>query len=163
MPGAQIRYLIKSREIVLGAMGFGAAAWKAAPRDQWIGWNSHHRQNRLHLIVNNARYLILPWIQVKNLASKILAIAARKLPEDWYYLYSYRPLLLETFVEKERFKGTCYRAANWIYLGETKGRGKLDVKHKHNLPIKDIYVYPVDKHAQKKLNQENLTYTSKTE
>jgi len=143
LPGAQIRYFIRTQDRILGALGFGAAAWKTAPRDRWIGWEEKQRQNRLHLIVNNARFLILPWVKSHNLASKILAMAANQLPEDWQKIYGYQPLLMETFVEKQRFAGTCYKAANWIYLGDTKGRGKLDVHHQNPLPIKAIFAYPL--------------------
>ena len=143
LPGAQLRYLITSAGRMLGAFGFGAAAWKTAPRDQWIGWTAEQRKRNLHLVVNNARFLILPWVKSPNLASKVLSMAARRLPTDWQTAYSYRPVLLETFVQKDRFAGTCYKAANWRYLGDTKGRGKLDVKHENTIPIKAIFVYPL--------------------
>ena len=143
LPGAQLRYLITSADRVLGALGFGASAWKTAPRDNWIGWSAEQRKRNLHLIVNNARFLILPWVTSRNLASKVLAIAARSLTADWQLAYSYRPVLLETFVQKDRFAGTCYKAANWKYLGDTKGRGKLDVKHKNAVPVKAVFVYPL--------------------
>ena len=143
LPGAQLRYLIQSAEQVLGALGFGAAAWKTAARDQWIGWDREQRERNLHLIINNARMLILPWIHSRNLASKVLSMAARRLPADWEHRYAYRPVLLETFVRKDRFKGTCYKAANWIYLGDTQGRGKLDVKHQNAVPVKKIFAYPL--------------------
>jgi hypothetical protein len=145
LPGAQIRYIAKSKDYILALLGFGAAAWKTAPRDRFIGWTDQQRQRNLHLIVNNARFLILPWIKSPNLASKLLGMAAKQLPDDWHKRYGYRPLMLETFVESPRFLGTCYKAANWIWVGQTKGRGKLDVKHKANLPIKDIWLYPLAK------------------
>jgi len=151
LPGAQLRYFAESAEGVLALMGFGAAAWKTAPRDQFIGWTPQQRESRLHLIVNNARFLILPWVKSKNLASKLLAMAARKLPDDWENRYRYRPVLMETFVETQRFQGTCYKAANWIRLGETKGRGKLDVKSEYKLPKKAIMVYPLVKHFRSQL------------
>lgn len=99
--------------MLLGGLGFGAAAWKAAPRDHFIGWSAAERQAGLHLIVNNARFLLLPWVTVKNLASSVLALAARRLPLDWVQRYRIRPVLRETFVESGRFRGTCYRAASW--------------------------------------------------
>ena len=99
----------------------------------------------LHLVVNNARFLILPWICSNNLASKILGLAARQLPGDWQHRYGYRPLLLETFVEKDRFTGTCYRAANWLHVGQTQGRGKLGPSGKQSVPIKDVWLYPLGK------------------
>lgn len=151
LPGAQLRYFVEFEAGILALLGFGAAAWKTAPRDGFIGWTPGQRESRLHLIVNNARFLILPWVKSKNLASKILAMAARQLPNDWEERYNYRPLLMETFVETGRFQGTCYKAANWITLGESCGRGKLDVKHKCRLPKKMIMVYPLEKHFRKQL------------
>lgn len=146
LPGAQLRYLVYSAEQPIALLGFGAAAWQSAPRDRYIGWTHEQRQRNLSLIVNNARFLILPWVQSKNLASMILARAARTLPDHWQELYGYRPVLLETFVEKRRFRGTCYKAANWIYLGQTQGRGKLGPAGKQSVPIKDLWVYPLDRH-----------------
>lgn len=153
LPGAQIRYFIRTDQQILGVLGFGAAAWKTAPRDHWIGWCHDKRTEKLHLIVNNARFLIFPWVTSQNLASKILAMAAARLPDDWQTIYGYRPILMETFVEKERFSGTCYKAANWIYLGDTTGRGKLDVRHEHCLPVKAIFVYPLARDFRQKLHE----------
>ena len=138
LPGAQLRYVAVANGQISALLGFGAAAWKTAPRDHFIGWTPKQRQNRLHLIANNARFLILPWVNSKNLASKILAMVAKRLPGDWNRRYGYSPVLLETFVESNRFHGTCYQAANWIYVGCTKGRGKLDVHNTASLPQKDI-------------------------
>ncbi len=152
LPGAQIRYLILSAGgQLLAALGFGAAAWKVAPRDHWIGWTPEQRAQNLHLVVNNARFLILPWVNSRNLASRILALAAKRLPKDWRARYQYTPVLLETFVERQRFTGACYRAANWIHVGQTQGRGKLDRQHKNAAPIKDIYLYPLHKHFRQTL------------
>ena len=147
LPGAQIRYLVEANNTTIAAIGFGAAAWTVAPRDQWIGWDHNQRKKNLHLVVNNARFLILPWVTSKNLASKLLASSAKQLQQDWKNKYSYKPVLLETFVQKNKFTGACYRAANWIKLGDTKGRGKLDAKKEYKLPIKTIYVYPLQKNA----------------
>jgi hypothetical protein len=143
LPGAQLRYLIRWDGGVLGAIGFGAAAWKVAARDTWIGWGRDEREASLGRVLNNARFLILPWVQVKNLASKVLALAARRVAEDFPPRYGEAVVLLETFVETPRFAGTCYRAANWQYLGETRGRGKLDRTHQAALPRKAVYVYPL--------------------
>jgi len=143
LPGAQIRYLIESDQGLLGALGFGAAAWKVASRDRWIGWDRAGREARLGRVLNNARFLLLPWIRVKNLASKVLALSAMQVAEDFTARYGERPVLLETFVEIPRFAGTCYRAANWRYLGDTQGRGKCDVAHRAALPRKAVYVYPL--------------------
>jgi hypothetical protein len=143
LTGAQLRYLVHSPAGLLAALGFSAAAWKVQPRDAWIGWSAEQRVANLHLVVNNSRFLILPWVQSKNLASKILAACARRLPADWLAVYGYRPVLLETFVEKDRFHGTCYKAANWVHVGTTQGRGKLDRYKERKLPVKDIYLYPL--------------------
>jgi hypothetical protein len=145
LPGAQIRYLLRWGSEHLAALGFGASAWKVAPRDSFIDWSAQERERNLHLIVNNARFLILPWVQAPNLASRILSLAAKRLPQDWQIRYGYKPVLLETFVERDRFHGTCYRAANWIHVGQTQGRGKLDRKNLYLLPVKDIFLYPLDR------------------
>lgn len=142
LPGAQLRYMALSNGNILALLGFGAAAWKIAPRDNFIGWDDQQRQKGLHLIVNNARFLILPWVKSKNLASKLLAMVTKQLPDDWQNRYGYKPVLVETFVEANRFKGICYKAANWIYVGLTKGRGKLG-PHNANIPQKDIFLYPL--------------------
>jgi len=152
LPGAQLRYFITTDEQIIALTGFGAAAWQTAPRDQFIGWNHDQRKKNLHLIVNNARFLILPWIQSKNLASKILSLTIRLLPDDWEKRYTIRPVLMESFVQKDRFAGTCYKAANWTHVGETKGRGKLGPAGKISVPIKDIWVYPLDKKFKLLLN-----------
>jgi hypothetical protein len=151
MPGAQLRYFVRAGGQIVAALGFGASAWKVKPRDAVIGWSKEQRQRNLHLVVNNARFLILPWIQCKNLASRILALVSRRLPDDWHARYAYRPVLLETFVEKPRFTGTCYKAANWRHLGDTQGRGKLDVLHRHAQPIKSIWIYPLMRDFQRQL------------
>lgn len=145
LPGAQMRYFIHGDGTLLGVLGFGAAAWKIAPRDAFIGWTPEQRQARLHLVVNNARFLLLPWVSVRYLASSVLSLAARQLPADWDERFSYRPVLLETFVERDRFAGTSYRAANWCCVGQTQGRGKLDRHKLYGKPVKDIYVYPLDR------------------
>ena len=123
-----------------------------AARDRWIGWSSQQRARNLQLIVNNSRFLILPWVRVAGLASKILSRCARRLPQDWKSLYGYRPLLLETLVDASRFAGTCYRAANWIRLGHTQGRGRMDRDHSvHQRALKVVYVYPLCRHAPERL------------
>jgi len=145
LPGAQLRYWVTAGDRLVALLGFGAAAWQCAPRDQFIGWTHQQRQKNLHLVVNNARFLILPWIRSDNLASKVLGVASRQLSQDWQHRYGFRPLLLETFVEKDRFTGTCYRAANWHHVGQTTGRGKLGPFGKQSVPIKDVWLYPLGK------------------
>lgn len=143
-PGANIRYAVYDRRgRELAFLSWGAAAWRTAPRDRWIGWNESQRAQRLHLIVNNTRFLILPWVTCPNLASHILGRIARRLPADWTLLYGYRPVLAETFVDALRYTGHCYRAANWTKLGQTTGRTKWN---KTTTPIankKDVWIYPL--------------------
>ncbi len=151
LPGAQLRYLVFGGPHLLAAMGFGASAWRVEPRDRFIGWTPDQRTCNLQLVVNNARFLILPWIRSHNLASRLLAAAAKRLPGDWQTRYSYEPVLLETFVQRDRFRGTCYRAANWIHVGETQGRGKLDRHKLFSLPVKDIFVQPLRRDFRQQL------------
>jgi len=143
--GHFLKYLIYSENSLLGCIGFADGVLKLNLRDRWIGWSIEERERSLHLIINNVRFLILPWVKVRNLASKILSMATRQVPEDWNSYYGYKPVLFETFVDIGRFSGTSYKAANWIYLGRTKGKGRCGMKYFiHNRP-KDIYVYPLDK------------------
>ena len=143
LPGAQLRYFIKADGEIIALLGFSAAAWKCAPRDAFICWDAQVRKKNLHLVVNNARFLILA--KVRNLASRILALAAKRITADWHTRYGYAPVLLETFVDTERFTGTCYKAGNWHCVGVTQGRGKLDRYHEHPLPIKSVWLYPLRK------------------
>jgi len=144
LSGAQMRYLVWSADgRLLAALGFGASAWQVQPRDRHIGWNDRQRRAGLHRIVNNARFLILPWVQCRGLASRILSGILKPLRADWSLRYGYQPVLLETFVEIPRFSGTAYRAANWIRLGQTQGRSKLEKQHCQIVPLKDIWVYPL--------------------
>ena len=141
--GPNIKYFVHVRDELIACMAFSGAAWKVGVRDRWIGWSHEQREQRLHLIVNNTRFLILPWVQVKNLASRMLGLVARRLPEDWLCKYSYRPALFETFVHVDRHAGTCYRAANWQCLGQTDGRGRMDRRKLRALPRKSVFVYPL--------------------
>jgi hypothetical protein len=151
LPGAQLRYFVYSGSRLLATLGFGASAWSVAGRDRHIGWTAQQRKSNLHLIVNNARFLILPWIKSRNLASKILSLVSKRIREDWHSRYHYRPVLLETFVEIDRFTGTCYRAANWQQVGITQGRGKLEKSHQGKLPQKYVLLYPLVKDFKEQL------------
>lgn len=155
--GANLRYLVRSQRKpgeYLACLLFSSPAWKMAPRDAWIGWNDAQRRRNLQYIVSNSRFLVLPWISVRGLASKILSLAAHQLPEDWQQRYGYRPLLLETLVDPARFRGTSYRAANWIHLGRTQGRGRMDRDHRATgQSVKDIYVFPLCRDARRRLCQ----------
>ena len=145
LPGAQLRYFVISENNIIALLGFGASAWQCAPRDKYIGWTHDQRKKKLQYIVNNARFLILPWVKCKNLASKILSLTSHRLSRDWQGHYGYQPVLLETFVERDRFAGTCYKAANWVLVGQTKGRGKLGPAGKISVPIKDLWLYPLER------------------
>ncbi len=149
--GAHIGYFIisEARQQKLGCLLFTAsAALSLAPRDKLIGWGKKHRQKLLHLIISNNRFLIFPWIDVRNLASHALSLAAKQISNDWLNIHGYKPVLIETFVDTTKYSGTCYQAANWQYLGKTKGRGRFDPTHECKQTIKDIYIYPLESNFQ---------------
>lgn len=155
--GAQMRYLIKSPCYGwLGGLAFSGAAWRVEARDHWIGWSEATRKENLSKVVCNSRFLILPQVKVPNLASHVLSLCVKRLPQDWIDRYGFEPVLLETFVERDRFQGTCYQAANWQYVGSTCGRGRQDRDHTHSVPVKDVYVFPMRKEPQKLLGCEPL-------
>jgi hypothetical protein len=150
--GQNLRYLVRDcygRD--LACVLFGAAAWKAKARDNFIGWSAQQRQQRLCLIINNSRFLILPQVRVPHLASHILGTILRRLRCDWQLKYHIAPCLAETFVERERFAGICYRAANWLRVGQTCGRSRYDRDHTVRVPVKDIYLYPLCKDFKERL------------
>lgn len=152
--GAQLRYWVRAAPAdlpPLAALLFTSAAWRMAPRDQWIGWHDEVRQTNLPLIVNNSRFLILPWTRVPNLASHILARAAQQLPRDWQARYGVQPVLMETLVDASRYRGVCYRAANWIDVGATTGRGRMDRLHQAQVVPKQIFLYPLHRHWRQRL------------
>lgn len=150
--GENIGYLIRSRSgDDLACVLFGAAAWQAAPRDRWIGWSSPQRAKGLQFIANNSRFLILPWARVPHLASHILSRIAARVNVDWQKRYGHRIYLLETFVQQDRFKGTCYQAANWIHVGQTTGRTRQDRQNRVNAPFKDIYLYALSRDVHHQL------------
>jgi hypothetical protein len=149
--GRQLRYLFGSEHGWLGAMGFAAPALQLAERDRWIGWDVAQRRAYLHMVVNMSRFLIRPSVHCTNLASRLLAIAVQRLPEDFEARYHYRPLLVESFVDRSRFLGTCYQAANWIRVGRTRGRGRQDRFRQAAETTKDIYVYPLESDFRSKL------------
>ena len=155
--GAQLRYFIVSEMTRdrLGCLQFSSPAWRMAARDHWIGWSDEQRKKNLQKVVCNSRFLIFPWVCVKNLASYVLALAVKRLPGDWSEYYGYRPVLMETLVDHNKFKGTSYLAANWIHVGETTGRGRMDRRNKRRgKAIKNIYLYPLSKRFRQKLIQQ---------
>jgi hypothetical protein len=153
--GAQMRYFIKSSYYGwLGGLAFSGAAWRVGVRDRWIGWSEAARKENLSKVVCNSRFLILPQVKVPNLASHVLSLCVRRLAQDWLDRYGFEPVLLETFVERDRFQGTCYQAANWQCVGSTCGRGRQVRDHTHSGPVKDVYVFPLRRDAREVLCSE---------
>ena len=149
--GAHIQYVVsisKPAPMVAGCLQFSSAAWRMRARDQWIGWDDTTRARQLSRVVNNSRFLLLPWVHVQNLASATLGIALRRLSTDWQARYGVEPLLVETLVDPARYTGGCYRAANWVELGETAGRGRDDRAHqRHGASPKRLWVYALTRDA----------------
>jgi len=153
--GENIGYLIRScTGVDLACLLFGAAAWQCAPRDRWIGWSAEQRAQGLSFIANNCRFLILPWVRVDFLASHILSQVAQRIAADWQQRYRHPIYLLESFVQQDRFRGSCYQAANWIRVGQTTGRTRQNKRHRDNevhAPVKDIYLYPLRSDGRRRL------------
>lgn len=155
--GAHLRYLgytSRPERAVVGCMQFSSPAWRIGVRDAWVGWDDDTRRRNLQRVVNNSRFLILPWVRVKNLASTMLSLAVRQLRVDWPRHYGNELVLAETLVDTSRYSGHCYRAANWIHLGETTGRGRMDREHlRHGASTKTVLVYPLVKNAASRLRK----------
>jgi hypothetical protein len=152
--GENLQYLVRdAQDHPLACVLFGAAAWQCAARDRYVGWESAVRAQNLHLIANNTRFLILPWVQVAHLASHVLGRIAQRLSRDWQAKYGHPIYLLETFVQADRFTGAAYRAANWVRAGQTKGRTRQDRPDGtwHQAAIKDVYIYPLHRHFRQHL------------
>lgn len=150
--GENVGYLVfDSCDRLLAVAWFGAPAWKAADRDRFIGWTQRQREQGLGGIANNVRFLILPWVRVAHLASHLLGLLTRRLPRDWQEKYGHAVVLLETFIEEARFGGTCYKAANWIVVGRTKGRSRQDRYNQLRVPSKLIAVLPLERHWRRRL------------
>ena len=159
--GAQLRYLVACAAGFVGGLSFSAPAWRLAPREAWIGWDDPTRQAGLSKVVANSRFLILPGVRVPNLASHVLRQALARLAPDWQSRYGITPVLVETFVDRSRYRGTWYRAANWLLLGQTQGRGRQDRLHVAQASIKDIWVYPLHSHWQSILHANSGTSPAK--
>jgi len=150
--GENVGYLVlDSRDRLLAVSWFGAPAWKAADRDRFIGWSHRQREQGLGGIANNTRFLILPWVRVAHLASHLLGLLTRRLRHDWQEKYGHAVVLLETFIEEGRFRGTCYRAANWIVVGRTKGRSRQDRYQQLRVPPKLIALFPLERNWRRRL------------
>lgn len=149
--GNHLKYMAFIGDRAVACIGWGSAAWSVKSRDSFIGWDKPTKEQNLHFVANNTRFLILTWVSVKYLASKILALNTKRISDDWLKIYNHPLYLLETFVEKDRFKGTCYKAANWACVGQTKGTAKRGHDHLFHGNIKDVYLYPLRKEFRKKL------------
>lgn len=149
--GEHMKYLVWLNGQVVACLAWASAAFKVKSRDDFIGWSTAVRRQRLHLIVNNARFLILPWIQVKHLASKILALNLKRLSQDWQADYQHRVLLAETFVDISRFEGVCYKAANWQRVGQTQGSAKSGNAYQFHGQSKAVYLYPLHRRFRRLL------------
>jgi hypothetical protein len=155
--GENLQYLAGDLEgRPLACLVFGAAASQCAPRDQFIGWSQAARRRSLHLLANNMRFLVLPWVRVRHLASHLLDLVAARLSSDWQSKYGHGICLLESFVERDRFPGSCYRAANWRCVGQTQGRSRNDPQRSLHLPCKDVYLYPLRGDWRNALQREPL-------
>jgi hypothetical protein len=150
--GEHLKYIAFSNDRPIACLAWSSAPWYIGARDRFIGWSSQTRQSNLHLIINNTRFLVLPWVRVSHLASHLLALSRRRVSQDWQRVYNHPVFLLETFVDAERFQGTCYKADNWTYVGKTTGRGKLSKSNKPTLSKKTVYVYPLTKNFRDRLN-----------
>ena len=150
--GENLKYLVGDRhERPLACLLFGAAAWKAKARDEWIGWTTEQRKRTLPFLANNTRFLVLPWVRVPHLASHVLGRVVGRLHADWRWKYGHGIELLETFVDRERFRGTCYRAAGWLHVGATAGRSRNDRDQTLSVPVKDIYLRPLSPDFRRRL------------
>lgn len=151
--GQNLQYWVcDQQEHPLACVVFGAPAWQCEVRDQWIGWSAAARAGQLGGVANNTRFLIFPWVRVPQLASSILSQISQRIGQDWQAKYGQPIWLLETFVDRQRFAGTCYRAAHWIYLGQTRGRGRQGPAGRLSTTIKDVYIWPVHPHCRRYLN-----------
>jgi hypothetical protein len=150
--GETMKYRVSSRDgRHLALLMFGASAWSCRDRDAYIGWNREQRAARLHMLTNNSRFLVMPWVAVPCLASHVLGLVSRRISGDWEAKYGHGLAALETFVEFGRFRGVCYQASNWIRVGRTSGRGRNDADNLRALPEKDIYLLPLNPRWRKKL------------
>ncbi|MCP3877798.1 MAG: DUF4338 domain-containing protein, partial [Sulfitobacter sp.] len=150
--GENMKYLVHSHDgQPLACLLFGAAAWKCASRDTWICWSAPVRARNLQYVANNSRFLVLPWVKVPHLASHLLSRIARRIQADWLAKYAHRLHCLETFVDRSRYRGVCYRAANWRRVGQSAGRGRNDRHHRLSVPAKDIHLYPLSRDFRSRL------------
>jgi len=152
--GEHLKYLAYLDGQVVACISWASAAWKIKSREEFIGWDESTKRKKLYLIANNTRFLILPWIRVKHLASKVLALNLKRLSDDWQNIYNHRVYLVETFVDTSRFKGTCYKAANWQYIGQTSGSAKKGNNYLYHGQPKAVYLYSLHRKFRSLLNDD---------
>ena len=152
--GNHLKYMAFAGNTPVACIGWGSAAWAVQSREEFVGWTKSVKNKNLHFVINNTRFLVLPFVTVKCLASKVMAMNIRRICSDWLKVYNYPLYMLETFIEQERFLGTCYKASNWIKVGETKGTSKKGHKHLKHGKIKDVYLYPLDKNFKRLLRND---------
>ena len=152
--GEHVRHIVFINDQVVACLAWASAAWKVRARDEFIGWDENVKRKNLYLIANNTRFLVLPWIRVKHLASKVLSQSLKRLTDDWQKKYEHPVYLAETFVDNARFKGTCYKAANWRYVGQTRGSAKKGNTYRYHGQPKSIYLYPLHRHFRRMLNDD---------
>jgi len=157
--GEHLKYLVSAKDQPIALLAWSSSPRHLGCRDRFFGWSGEARRRNIHLLAYNLRFLILPWVEVPHLASHLLGRMARRLPHDWQRMYGHPVYFLETFIDPQRFRGTCYRAANWIMLGRTTGRGKADQTHRPNRPIKEVWGYPLCRHFRQRLCEENFNHT----
>ena len=154
--GNHLKYMAFAGNTPVACIGWGSAAWAVQSREEFIGWTKPVKNKNLHFVMNNTRFLVLPWVTVKCLASKVLSLNIKRISSDWIKIYHYPLYMLETFVEQNRFVGTCYKASNWIRVGETKGTSKKGHKHLRHGKIKDVYLYPLNKNFKRLLRNDTV-------
>src|SRR3989339_614883 len=147
--GEHIRHIVRIGNQVVACLGWASPAWKVKDRDRFIGWDETTKRTHLHLIANNVRFLIPPWVTIKHLASKVLSLALRRLSNDWKAVYGHPVYLAETFVDTSRFQGTCYQAANWIRAGKTQGSSKRGNTYQYHGQPKELYLYPLHRNFRR--------------
>ena len=151
--GEHLKYVVSAKGQAIACLAWSSSPRHLGCRDRFIGWGQEARRRNIHMLSYNTRFLILPWVKVPHLASHILGRMAKQVPSDWQQIYAHPVYLLETFVDPERFRGTCYRAANWVSLGHTTGRGKNDLTHQPNRSIKEVLALPLHRRFRQLLSQ----------
>ena len=161
--GAALKYFIVAdtpSPQILGCLQFSSSVWHLADREEWIGWQTKDREKRLNLVINNSRFLILPWVKVNNLASHVLSKVSHQICDDWEQAHAYRPVLIETFVDSTQYHGTCYRAANWLHIGETSGKDWKKTANNKDGTVEHLFVFPLNSNFRAILKNEPVSHNT---